>query len=162
METLELHYGRGKLIRLAAMGAAMTAASLWVALGGIDVAGTRGRRSGLGRMLGQEGVEMLGWAMAIAAGLFAILYVWRAFGDLVAARADAAGVTIHTVFGDHVYAAQDIAAIGIAHPAGQGILQVVPVKGRGKQRGLALNGLAEDEDEIGAWIDRVHTLHAGG
>lgn len=161
MEPLELHYSRGKLIRLALIGAAMAAVSLWIALGGIDPSESRGRRAGLGRMLGADGLQLLGWVLAAGAGLFAILYVRRAFGDLVAARADAAGVTIHTVFGDHGYAAEDIAAIEIRRPAGQGILQIVPVPGRGKQRGLALNGLAEDEDEIGAWMERAYALHAG-
>ncbi|HEY0148368.1 MAG TPA: PH domain-containing protein [Allosphingosinicella sp.] len=162
METLQLHYSRGKLTRMTLLCLAMTALMLWVALGGIDPEESGGRRGGIARMLGAEGLQIIGWTMAAACTLLAVVCVRRAFSDLIAARADRAGLTIRTVFGSHVYASEDIAALEIRRPAGQGILQVVPVKGRGKQRGLTLSSLAEDEEQIAEWIDAVHALHAGG
>ena len=163
MEELQLHYSRGKLIRLVLLGLVLTAMMLWLATGGVaDGEETRGRGAWLGRTLGPEGLRTLGWIGAVVAALFAGLSLRRAFGDPVAARADRAGLTIHTIFGSHVYAAQDIAALEIRRPAGQAILQVVPGPGGGKQRGLTLNSLAEDEEEIGEWMGRVHALHSGG
>jgi hypothetical protein len=103
---------------------------------------------------------MLGWAAAAA--LLAFLYARRLFGDRVAARADAAGLTVHSVFGDHVYAAEHIAALELRRPAGRGIVQIVPVKGRGKQRGLTLNSLVEDEDEVAGWIAAVDPVQGRG
>ncbi|HEY0028389.1 MAG TPA: hypothetical protein VGC35_10995 [Allosphingosinicella sp.] len=156
MEPLLLHYSRGKLIRLSLLSLVMMALGLWMALGGIAPGEElHGRGAWLGELLGPQGLQVLGWAMFFVVGLLAILTLRRAFGDLVAARADGTAVTIHTIFGSHQYRAEDLAGIEIRRPAGQGILQFVPVRGQGKQRGLTLNSLAEDEDEIAAWIEAV-------
>ena len=156
MEPLDLHYSRFKLIRLALLALAMAAVALWVAAGGVSASeASRGPGARIGRLLGPEGLQILGWAIAAAAIVFALLYLRRAFADPVAARADGAGVTIHTLLGSHFYAAPDIDRLELRHPAGQPILQLVPAAGRGKTRGLAVNGLAEDEAEVEAWIDAV-------
>lgn len=162
MAPYELHYSRGKLIRLGLLAIAVTALMLWIALGGLgeDVGG--GRRGGLARMLGPEGMQALGWLAAAGTGAMALLAFRRAFADRVAARGDAQGVIIHTLFGTHAYAVGDIDRIELRRPAGQPLLMVVPVPGRGKERGLALNGLAEDEEEIAAWIETVETAWHGG
>jgi hypothetical protein len=156
METLDLHYSRGKLIRLAILSLVMTALGLWLALGGVSEGSLRrGPGAWLGRVLGPEGVSILGWILAATALAFALLYLRRAFADPVAARADAEGVTIHTLFGSRFYRAEDIATIELQHPAGQPIFQIIPEPGRGTTRGLAANGLVEGEGEIELWIDAV-------
>jgi hypothetical protein len=161
MNVLELHYGRAKLIRLSLLALVATALMLWVATGGIPAGEeTRGRGAWLGRMLGPDGLQILGWVLAAVTASFSLLSIRRAFGDLLAARADASMLTIYTIFGSHHYAARDIDAIEIRRPAGQGILQIVPVQGRGKQRGLTLNSLKQDEGEIGQWIEAVHAAQA--
>jgi hypothetical protein len=162
MQPLDLHYSRSKLIRLVLMSLVGTAVGLWVALGGVsEETSRRGPGGWIGRMLGPDGVPILGWIVAAAAAAFALLYLRRIFGDPVAAHADAEGVTINTVFGRHFYAGGDVAQLELQFPAGQPILQVIPVPGRGKMRGLAVNGLAEDSGEVEAWIDAVHASLAG-
>lgn len=154
MEPLDLHYSRPRLIRNALFCLLFTALGSWFALGGVGDSGDgRGRRAAIGRMLGPEGVQILGWTIAAATLVLALLYLRRAFADLVAARADAGGVAIHTLFGSHVYAARDLERIELRRPAGQLILQIVPATGRGKSRGIPVNGLAESEDEVAAWIE---------
>jgi hypothetical protein len=163
MEPLELHYSRGKLIRLSLLSLAAMALMLWVATGGITPGEERrGRGAWLGEMLGPQGLLVLGWALFFLLAVMLVLTVRRALGDLVAARADVTGVTIYTIFGSHQYWAEDLAGIEIHRPAGQGILQFVPVPGKGKQRGLTLNSLAEDEDEIAAWTEAVWARLRGG
>jgi len=161
VEPLDLHYSRGKLIRFGLLSLVGTAVSLWIATGGI-AAGAEGRGPGarIGRLLGPEGVQALGWALAAVTVVLALLYLRRAFADPVAARADAEGVTINTLFGSHLYGAGDLDRLELQHPAGQPILQVIPAGGRGKMRGLAVNGLFEGEAEVEAWIDAVHAVHA--
>jgi hypothetical protein len=161
MEPLYLHYSRAKLIRLAVYGLLGTAMMLWVATGGIDDPEGGGRRGAwLGRMLGGEGLLWLGWIFAAILACLTLLYLRRAFADPVAARADADGVTINTLFGSHSYARGDIERIELRRPAGQPILQVLPVAGRGKKRGLTVNGLAEDCDEVEAWLQSVGSAWA--
>jgi hypothetical protein len=157
MEALELHYGRGKLVRLGLLALVMAAAALWVALGGIDVAADRrGRGAWLMQLVGPSGLQAIGWILAAVSIVLAVLYLRRAFGDPVAARADAAGVTLHSLFGTHLYAAGDIERLELEHPMGQAILQVIPAPGRGRKRGLAANGLVEDGEEVQAWIEAAH------
>ena len=154
MEPLDLHYSRSRLIRHALFCLLFTALGIWFALGGIgDSADGRGRRAGLARMLGPDGLQILGGAIAAVTLVLALLYLRRAFADLVAARADPGGVAINTLFGSHVYAAGDLERIELRRPAGQLILQIVAAPGRGRSRGIPVNGLAEDEDEVAAWIE---------
>jgi len=161
MEPLDLHYSRFKLVRLALLALATAAVAWWVATGGVSAsAASRGPGARIARLLGPEGLQILGWTVAAAAVVFALLYLRRAFADPVAARADGAGVTIATLLGSRCYAARDIGRIELRHPAGQPILQLVPAAGRGRMRGLAVNGLAEDEAEVEAWIGAVHAAHA--
>ncbi len=159
---LDLHYSRGKLIRLALLSLAGTAVSLWLATGGI-AAGAEGRGPGarIGRLLGPDGVQALGWVLAAVTAALALLYLRRAFADPIAARADAEGVTINTLFGSHLYAADDLDGLELRHSAGQPILQVIPAAGRGKMRGLAVNGLVEGEEEVEAWIGAVNAAFEG-
>lgn len=162
METLELHYSRGKLIRLSLLSLVMMAVGLWVVLGGISPREElHGRGAWVGRVLGPNGLQALGWALFFVTASLGVLTLRRAFGDLVAARADVTGVTIHSILGSHQYWAEDLAGIELRRPAGQAILQFVPVRGKGKQRGLTLNSLAEDEDEIGAWVEAVWARLSG-
>lgn len=162
MEPLDLHYSRGKLIRLALLSLVMAALGLWVAAGGVsEETANRGPGAWIGRLLGPEGLPILGGLVAAAATVFALLYLRRAFADPVAARADGEGLTINTVFGSRSYAAADVAALELHFPAGQPILQVIPVAGRGKMRGLAVNGLVENVAEVEAWIDAVQASRAG-
>jgi hypothetical protein len=156
MEPLELHYSRYKLIRLALLSLVMTVVGLWIAAGGIsEETGRRGPGAWIGRLLGPDGLQILGGVVAAAAALFALLYLRRAFADPVAARADVAGLTINTVLGSHSYAAEDIAGLELQFPAGQPILQVIPRVGQGKMRGLAVNGLNQDVQAVQAWIEAV-------
>lgn len=156
MQPLLLHYSRGKLIRLALLSLIFVPLGLWIAAGGASDAGSgRGRRASIGRLLGPEGLQWLGWAVAAIMAAMALFYFRRAFADLVAARADVDGVKIYTLFGTHAYPSRDIDRIELRWPAGQPILQIVPAPGRGKKRGLAVNGLAEDADEVAAWIESV-------
>jgi hypothetical protein len=139
----------------------MAAVAAWVAAGGVSEATTRrGPGAWIGRLLGPDGVQILAAVFAAAALIFVLLYLRRAFADPVAARADASGLTVNTIFGSHHYAAEDVAAIELQFPAGQPILQVIPVGGRGRMRGLAVNGLAETVDEIQDWIDSAGALLA--
>lgn len=163
MEPLDLHYSRGKLIRLALLSLLGTAMMLWVALGGISEGeATTGRRAWIGQMLGVEGLQIVGWVFVAVTLALAVLYLRHAFADPVAARGHADGVTIHTLFGSQHYAATDVDRIELQHPVGQPILQIVPVPGQGKKRGLAVNGLTEDSEEIEAWIDAVQGAWRGG
>lgn len=161
MEPLDLHYSRGKLLRLAMFSLVGTAVAIWLALGGVsESTSRRGPGGWIGRLLGPDGLQILGWVVAAVTLIFAFLYLRRAFADPVAARADGEGLTLNTVFGSHFYAANDIAALELHYPAGQPILQVVPLPGRGKMRGLAVNGLAAGPGEVEAWIDQVRAAHA--
>jgi hypothetical protein len=163
VEPFDLHYSRAKLIRLAFFGALLTALGLWAAASGISGnEGSGGRRSSIGRLLGPEGLQWLGWGLALVSAAFVLLYLRRILGDPLAARGDAGGVTINMLFGRRFYAAGDIDRIELQRPMGQAILQVVPVAGRGKMGGLAVNGLAEDPDEVEAWIDSVRSAQRGG
>ena len=156
LEPLDLHYSRGKLIRLALLSLVATAVLLWVATGGVsDSEARRGPGAAIVRLLGPEGLQVLGWVLAAITAALAVLYLRRAFADPLAARADAEGVTIHTLFGSRFYTASDLVGLELQFPAGQPILQIVPATGRGKVRGLAVNGLAESTEEVEAWIDAV-------
>lgn len=153
MEPLDLHYSRAKLIKLAVYSLLGTAMFLWVATGGIsDEEASTGRGAWIGRMLGAEGLQLLGWVFALVSFVLMVLYLRRAFADPVAARADAQGVTIYTLLGSRFFAVRDIDRIELRHPMGQTILQVVPGAGQGKMRGLAANGLVEDDEDIEAWV----------
>jgi hypothetical protein len=161
LEPLDLHYSRGKLIRLALLSLVATAALLWVATGGVsDSEARRGPGAAIVRVLGPEGLQMLGWVLAAITLALAVLYLRRAFADPLAARADAEGVTLNTLFGSRFYAASDIDRLELQYPAGQPILQIIPDAGRGKSRGLAVNGLAESAEEVEAWIDAVHAAQS--
>jgi hypothetical protein len=163
MEPLDLHYSRFKLIRLVFYALLGAAAMLWVATGGIsDPESGHGRGAWIGRLLGAEGLRIMGWVSVVVTAGLALLYLRRAFADPVAARADSNGLTIHTLFGTHVYALRDIDRIELRRPAGQYILQVVPLPGQGKSRGLAVNGLTEDSDEVEAWIVAVRDVWRPG
>lgn len=164
MEKLDLHYSRSKLIRLAIYALIGTAVMLWVATGGIsdEEAGSGRRGAWIGRLLGPEGLQILGWVLAAVTLALAVLYLRRAFADPVAARADADGVTINTLFGSRFYAAGDLDGIELQRPAGQPIVQIIPLPGHGRMRGLAANGLAEDADEIESWIHAVHGVWRAG
>ena len=162
VEPLDLHYSRGKLIKLGLLSLVGTAVSLWIATGGVAMGEERrGRGAWIGRLLGPEGLQALGWLLAAVTVALALLYLRRAFADPVAARADAEGVTINTLFGSHPYPAGDIDRLELLHPAGRPILQVIPAAGRGKMRGLAVNGLVEGEEEVEAWIGAVHSAFGG-
>lgn len=163
MEPINLHYSRSKLIRLASLSLLGTAVGVWIALGGVsEETARRGPGAWIGRLLGPEGIPILGLIVALASALFALLYLRRAFADPLAARADAEGVTIHTIFGSHSYSAQDIEALELQFPAGHPILQIIPRPGQGKMRGLAVNGLTESVDEVQDWVERAHSVGAAG
>lgn len=151
MQPLELHYSRSKPIRLAIYSLLGAAAVLWVATGGVGGPDDgSGRRDWILRLLGADGLRSFGAVAAAVMAVLLILYLRRAFGDPVAARGDAAGVTINMLL-----------RIGLRRPMGQAILEVVPVEGRGKTRGLTANSLAENEDEIEAWIGAILAAQSG-
>ena len=163
MEGIALHYSRFKLVRLVLLSLVMSGIGLWIALGGVSAeTARRGPGAWIGRLLGPDGMRILGGVFAAAVIVLALLYLRRAFADPVAARADRAGLTINTLFGSHHYAAEDLAGLELHFPAGQPILQVIPRPGQGKMRGLAVNGLAEELPEVEAWIDAVAALHSAG
>lgn len=162
METLDLHYSRARLIKLALYSLLGTALFLWAATGGIsETEDGSGRRAWVVRLLGPEGLQVMGWVGAAVMATLTLLYLRRAFADPVAARANSEGVTIHMLLASRFYAARDIERIELRRPMGQAILEVVPVAGRGKKGGLTVNGLAEEEDEVETWIDAVQAAQAG-
>lgn len=162
MEPLDLHYSRARLIKLSVYSLLGTALFLWAAAGGIaDTEDGSRRRAWIGRLLSPEGLQALGWVGAVVMAAFTLLYLRRAFADPVAARADADGVTINMLLSSRFYAARDIERIELRRPMGQGILEIVPVAGQGRKGGLAVNGLAEDEDEVETWIGEVRAAHSG-
>lgn len=163
VEPLDLHYSRAKLIRLALYSAAGLALGLWAAIDEMpDEDPGAGRRAWLGRLLGPEGFQWLGWALALTATAFLLLYLRRAFGDPVAARADANGVTVNTLLKSRFCAARDIDRIDLRSPMGQPMLEIVPVAAGGKKLGLMVNSLAEDQDEVEAWMAAVVAAQRGG
>lgn len=161
MEPLDLHYSRAKLIKLAVYSLLGTALFLWAATGGIADTEEGGRRAWIGRLLGPEGLQVMGWVGAAVMATMTLLYLRRAFAGPVAARADCDGVTINMLLGSRFYAARDIERIELRRPMGQAMLEVVPIAGQGKKRGLSVNGLAEDEEEVETWIGSVQAAQAG-
>src|SRR5438128_8099014 len=109
MDALELHYGRGKLIRHGLLSLGLTAITLWAALDGIrEGEAFHGNAAWIVETLGPQGLMALLWACVLLSATFGILHLRRAFGNLVAARADGGGVTLNALLGTHAYADDDI------------------------------------------------------
>jgi hypothetical protein len=157
-EPLDLHYGRGKMIRLGLLSIVFCAMSLLVAAGRLGSDDDyHGRGAWLVGLLGPDGMRVLCGAVAALTAVSTVAALRRAFGSLLAARADAAGVTVRTLFGSRHYAAADIAGIELRATAGQSVLLVVPKPGRGRRRGLGVRSLAEEPEEVEAWAEAVLT-----
>jgi hypothetical protein len=156
MDALELHYGRGKLIRHGLLSLAMSGLTLWAVTAGLrEGEPLHGGSAWIFEILGPQGLMALLWACVLLFAALGILYLRRAFGDLVAARADGEGVTLNSAFGTHAWAACDVDRLEIVRTAGTPVLMVVPVPGRGRRRGLAANTLVESDEEVEAWSREV-------
>jgi len=162
MDALELHYGRGKLIRHGLLSLGFSGLTLWAALDGVREGEVfHGNAAWIAGILGPQGLMALLWACFLLSATFGILYLRRAMGDLVAARVDGGGVTLNALLGTHAYAAADIGRIEIVHAAGQAVISVTPVAGKGRRRGLASNALVEGPEEVEAWVRRVEARLRG-
>jgi len=161
MDALELHYGRGKLIRHGLLSLGFSALTLWAALDGIrEGEAFHGNAAWIAGMLGPQGLMALLWACFLLSATFGILYLRRAFGDLVAARADGGGVTLNALLGTHAYAAEEIDRLDVVHAAGHPVISITPVPGKGRRRGLAANALVESHEQVEAWAEAVRArLH---
>jgi len=156
MDALELHYGRGKLIRHGLLSLGLSGLTLWAALAGVrEGEDFQGNAAWIVDILGPQGLMALLWACVLLSATFGILHLRRAFGDLVAARADGGGVTLNALLGTHAYSAGDIDRLEIVRAAGHPVISVTPVPGRGRRGGLAANALVESDGEVEAWVREV-------
>jgi|GEM_PF-4054428 len=138
---VELHYSRSRLWRMIAIGAVLAAAALWVALDSSLVADSRvGAR--LVRAVGPDLLRLAFLVLAALSAAMAALYLrLLASADSLAARADAGGVTLRSLFRTMSHPWAEVEALylrRVATPASEQALVVL--RARGRQAGVGIRG----------------------
>lgn len=157
---VELHYSQAKLRRMVAIGAALAAAALWLALDSSIISDSRvGTR--LVRAVGPDLPRLAFLILAAASAAMAALHLrlLLSAGSL-AARADAGGVTLRSLFGTRSHPWPEVEALyvrRVATPAAEQVLVVLRARGR-REAGVAVNSLEEDAGEAEAWVEAAEQM----